>query len=319
MVFENDSSVNDLMKKFRSAINSSVIRYSILVDSNRWYQLCSAMDCIEDTQLSIEYYKNSNLPENNGGKYLFIYGLMQALIIQQDALRNLGEVLNFEINFSKNGNYSELYKIREKRHNSIGHPTKRSKYKNKKKEWKSTHSIIRTSMIKDGFEIRSKFPNELKYDYYNLNEDIQVQNKIVKEILSDLISHIKNKERKIKMKYSSNKFINLFDNCLFNNYFAYMLEFFYGDNRQESMGKMGFKMLKEVCDKFQKKHKERYCSDEFINFDIYQLLEIFNQWLDNKIQLNRWVMYFLTKQLKIEFYKLKKTAKDIDTEFAIDK
>ena len=65
-------------------------------------------------------------------------------------------------------------------------------------------------------------------------------------------------------------------------------------------------------------HKERYHSDEFINFDIYKLLTIFNKWKDNKIKLNNDVLYFLIKQLKLEFFELKETAKDIDNEFLIE-
>lgn len=120
------------------------------------------------------------------------------------------------------------------------------------------------------------------------------------------------------MEFKDDKLISLFDDCLLDNYFVYLLEFFDGDHTKESIAKMGFKMIKEVCEKFQQKHKERYHSNEFVNFDIYKLLMIFNNWKDNKIKLNNNVLYFLTKQLNLEFFELKETAKDIDNEFLIE-
>ena len=316
-----NESIPELLERMRNTVNSSLLRYEILTKDNLWYQLCSSMDCLEDTQLAIKYFVESDFPDAvgdkfvfiYGGQYIYIYGLLQALFLQQDALKDFSEIISYEINFKKE--YSELYEIREIRNKTSGHPTKRD-YKGK---WKSTHSIVRTSMSKKGFELRSKYKKEdANYEKIDIIKLINIQDKNVKFIINALIKQIKLRDEEIKMEFKDDKLISLFDNCLLGNYFSYMLEYSNGDSASKSMADMGFKMIKEIIDKFQQMYKERYHSDEFTNFDIYKLLKIFNNWKDNKIKLNNDVLYFLTKQLKLEFFELKETAKDIDNEFLIE-
>lgn len=305
--------IQNQMSEFRNMLSNSLIKHKLLKTTNYWFQIHSSMDCVEDTQLAINYFKESDFPKDNGGKYIFIYGLFQALFAQQNALKDIGEVINYNIDYKKN-KYPELYKLRDIRNKIVGHPTKIGDNK-----WKSTHSIVRTSMTKTSIEYRSKYKNNHNADYekINIKELIIIQKKEITSIINNLMNQIELRDKEIKMKFKDDKLINLFDNCLLDNYFVYMLEFFDGDHTKESIAKMGFKMIKEVIENFKQMHKERYHSNEFVNLDIYKLLEIFNQWLDNKTQLNRLVMYFLTNQLKIEFDKLKEDAKEIDNQFLI--
>ena len=190
--------IQELMTNFRVIFNNDVksLKNKILKDSNKWFQICSAMDCVEDTQLAIDYFVKSEFPEaegenfifNYGGQYIFIYGLLQALFLQQNALMDIAEVLNFGLNFEKNGIYPELYEIREIRNKVVGHPTKR-KYG---KEWRSTHSIVRTSMTKESFEIRSKYKEQKESEFEEINtlKYISVQEEKVKEIINNLVVSI---------------------------------------------------------------------------------------------------------------------------------
>ena len=309
------NTIQNQISKFRDIFSNSLLKRRLKETTNYWFQIHSSMDCVEDTQLAINYFKESDFPKNNGGKYFFIYGLFQALFLQQNSLKDIGEVINYKIDYKIK--YPELYRLRDIRNKIVGHPTKRGH----NKKWKSTHSIIRTSMTKTSIEIRSKYEENHNADYeeVNIKELMKIQKEEIKNIIIDLINQIELRDEEIKMDFKNDKLISLFDNCLLDNYFVYLLEFFDGDHTKETMAKMGFKMIKEVCEKFQQKNKERYCSNEFVNSDIYKLSEIFNQWLNNKTKLNMCVMYFLTKQLKIEFDDLKETAKYIDTQFAIDK
>ena len=50
-------------------------------------KLCSALDIIEDTTLAIKSFQSCEWTTKAiGMKYLLIYGLLQALFVQQDAL-----------------------------------------------------------------------------------------------------------------------------------------------------------------------------------------------------------------------------------------
>jgi len=280
------------------------------------------MDCLEDTQLAINYFVESDFPKaegkdfifNFGGQYIYVYGLFQALFLQQDALKDFGEVIGCKIDFKKE--YPELFGLRDIRNKIVGHPTKRSY----NKKWKSTHSIVRTSMTKTNIKIRSKYKKNHNADYekINIKELIIIQKKEITSIINNLMNQIEIRDKEIKMKFKNDKLTDLFNNNLLNNYFSYMLEYFNGDSASKSMADMGFIMIKEIIDKFQQMHKERYHSEEFTNFDIYELLNIINQWKNNEIQLNNKVLYFLIKQLKIEFFKLKEDAKEIDNQFLIE-
>lgn len=99
-----------------------------LSDSNKLtiYDTCRAkiqspLYTIEDCQSVVDSYKE--LPDfdaNNAG-YLKIYGLLQALYVQQDALSNLNKVtFNIAIDYKTK---QELLAIRNIRNKTIGHPS----------------------------------------------------------------------------------------------------------------------------------------------------------------------------------------------------
>jgi len=62
------------MTNFRNVIDSSLLKYKIEKEENKWYQLCSSMNCIEDNQLAINYYKKSKFPKPEGENFIFFYG-----------------------------------------------------------------------------------------------------------------------------------------------------------------------------------------------------------------------------------------------------
>src|SRR5579864_4900977 len=103
-----------------------------------WGQLCTTLDTIEDTELAIESYSKSPFPDDAGERYLRIYGVLQAIYVQQDALRHLAEAITptgpFELT-------DVLKNIRETRNLSVGHPTKIKRAGNL-----SAHAINRNSM-----------------------------------------------------------------------------------------------------------------------------------------------------------------------------
>lgn len=82
------------------------------------------LDTIEDAQIAIEWY-NSNIIKEYDNIYLALYGLFQALIIQQDAIDELFTVLDKERDNPCRKN-SLLCSIRKIRNDTVGHPSKRN-------------------------------------------------------------------------------------------------------------------------------------------------------------------------------------------------
>src|SRR6185437_4035424 len=114
-----------------------------------------------------------NVGKDASKLYLTIYGLFQALILQQDASRHLCEALNipFEVN--------PLLDIRDIRNSAVGHPTKRDRGK------PATHSFIsRSSMSKKGFQLHSYTRNgDGTKKYISLDELIGKQLECLSEKL----------------------------------------------------------------------------------------------------------------------------------------
>jgi len=103
----NDDSIEKL-EELRNVINSSILCKQDAwnkKDEGNWDKLWSAFDNIEDAQLAIneyDFHKNSRV---------FIFGVMQALIVQQDAIKHLSEAVGLKpVNFKKDSKFGKIRK-----------------------------------------------------------------------------------------------------------------------------------------------------------------------------------------------------------------
>ncbi len=113
------------MSKIRDLINSSRKQNILLQDNILWHMLCSCMDTIEDTEEALENFLKSDTNSSDEGRnYLRIYGALQALFVQQDAVKNLHDALKIPYTEDK-----ALDKIRNIRNDAAGHQTKRGNKK----------------------------------------------------------------------------------------------------------------------------------------------------------------------------------------------
>jgi hypothetical protein len=110
--------MTDLLKKIRDLCNHPWKRELLFNDRVKWNKLWASMDAIEDTQLAIETYLGLESFDGYNGGYLYIYGLLQALNIQQDAVNNLNKTL-FNATIDYKNEYPKLFEIRENRNNSL--------------------------------------------------------------------------------------------------------------------------------------------------------------------------------------------------------
>lgn len=104
MIIEKVSEVRDY-------INDPRKKFKLFQNKNKWRQLCASMDVIQDTQLAIDsYFKLGKFDAYSGG-YLYLYGLLQAFFMQQDAVSSLNCSL-FQIKPNFKNDFPELYNIR---------------------------------------------------------------------------------------------------------------------------------------------------------------------------------------------------------------
>src|SRR5690606_38541619 len=93
--------VQDLEERIRVFINSGRRQASLLKDSAAWNKLCSSLDIVGDTQLAIEAHPKLRSVKGDGESYLIVYGVLQAMLLQQDAIRHIGNALNIKVELPK--------------------------------------------------------------------------------------------------------------------------------------------------------------------------------------------------------------------------
>jgi len=174
----------------------------LLADRFVWHQLWTAMDVIDDVDSALTAYEQNDFPNNTGEKYLRIYGALQGLFIQQDALLDLIKVIHptKEIAFN-----DVLKDIREVRNASVGHPTRMER-----KGVLSAHGIVQNSMRKEGFELLS-YPEKPKMLWYvPLRELIQKQRAEAIHILSEVVEELRDQERAHRLQFREVKLMEVF-------------------------------------------------------------------------------------------------------------
>lgn len=120
----------------------------LMSDEFSWHQLCAALDTVDDTEEAKRAYLSGDFPANCGEQYLRIYGILQALYVQQDSLHNLINAVHPTTTIK----VKDLLKDgRLARHRSVGHPT----HTGPRGGPFSTNAIVRNSIRKEGFQLLS--------------------------------------------------------------------------------------------------------------------------------------------------------------------
>ncbi len=126
---------------------------------DEWNALCVAMDTLGDTCLALMYYEASGIGKEDSEKYLKLYGLLQAIFLQQDSIRQLNRVfLGSDLHPDSDSAWG---KIRDVRNLTAGHPIE-----NKHKVGTKRSFISRVTIRTEGFQIliwnSDKEQNEFK-------------------------------------------------------------------------------------------------------------------------------------------------------------
>ena len=117
----------DLIKRIRKHIQR-LERMSLLIPNRKkWIGITASIDVLEDSSWAVEYYVENDYPSDMKGKYLYTYGLLQALFVQQDAAENIYNVF-FDEKIKWKEEYPKAYVVREMRNDVTGHPLNRDNH-----------------------------------------------------------------------------------------------------------------------------------------------------------------------------------------------
>lgn len=254
----------DIEKQVREHINTH--RYQSVLTSalDNWSQICSSLDTLGDTGLALQSYFKSEYPAEAGLSYIYSYGLLQALFIQQDAMSHLSEAFDVPYELSK-----ELKGIRTVRNASIGHPTK-----NQVKQTTYFNHISRISMSKSGFTL-ARFYDEGESEFMDIDFWQIVETQLI-DINKAYLS-INEKLREIDEKHRA-KFMEKSLADILHSTMGYMFEkvgeaIYSPSNSNTNFGLSMLESIEESYGKFQDALQER---NELTDYTQYDLNEYFH-------------------------------------------
>lgn len=304
--------IAELEQEIRDFINNPRKQYALLQNRAAWNMLCSCLDLIGDTELAIAAYDRIPQSGGEGGGYLFIYGILQTLFLQQDAVRNLCAAL--KIDYVPD---AVLEQIREIRNDSVGHPTKRGKG-----QGSAFNFISRVSLNKSGFDLMTTYADGQAplFRYINIPSLIESQQRLLNQALAKVLEKLKREEAEHKAMFKSDRLQESFPAVL-HYYFEKLFEAIHGGMPAE-LGALHIRLISEAIQTFKTKLEKRgilkaydsvtYLLD-LLEYPIIKLSSYFaepeSSTLDNK---SAYIFaFFVQKQID----ELKEIAEEIDAEY----
>ena len=216
-------------EEIRRLLESNPLHVALSIDKPKGMQILSCLDAIGDTELAIGSDPSSWPSGPNGVLYLMMYGILQALVLQQDAVFHLCECLGIP---DKRDSYPRLKEIREIRNDSIGHPTQR-----RSGSAASYHALIRMSLTADGFTLLS-----YRRDGTGGTKEISIslliadQRKVVSQILTTAVDSLQDLLREHKQEFRERKLVSIFApvNYAFENLDRMLFERRFGDQSADA-------------------------------------------------------------------------------------
>jgi hypothetical protein len=241
--------IENLLSQIYQYINTQRYQSELLSNIDIWNQICSSLWVLEDSLFSINDYVKSEFPDSDGLKYIFLYGILQALFIQQDAVAHLAEAFEIDIG----GRSESLTQIREIRNAAIGHPTKRNHRKKKYFNY-----ISRISMSKYFFtlQVASKdTPDDFKN--INIEELINSQLTEIKELLIMINDELSNRDKTHKMEFKDELLVANFDGNLHYQFEKIFSGIFNTAQNHRAFGLSMLHSVKSVYKAFQSQLEDR--------------------------------------------------------------
>ena len=193
----------DLIKRIRKHIQR-LERMSLLIPNRKkWIGITASIDVLEDSSWAIEYYVENDYPSDMKGKYLYTYGLLQALFVQQDAVENIYEVF-FDEKIKWKEEYPKAYVVREMRNDVTGHPLNRDNH--------FFIYLVQMYMKKDSISYLKDDVKTLENEMIkvNLMESIEDSAKCINHVLARVLEKLDSEHKVYIMNHKDVKMVDIF-------------------------------------------------------------------------------------------------------------
>lgn len=206
--------IHELESQIRDFINSPRRQAALYEDKATWGMLCSSLDVIGDTELAMEAYLKDDGQEPDkrgqsdhliasGNLYINLYGILQIVFVQQDAVKHLGEALGFDY-----AHDPRLKVIREIRNDAIGHPTKRGKAE-------AFNFISRMTLSRAGCRMLTmRADGTMEFRDIDVPSMIAEQREAVAAALAGILEKLREDEMAHRKKFAGSKLADAFPSTL---------------------------------------------------------------------------------------------------------
>lgn len=307
------TSITELEQEIRDLINAPRKHRAILKTTAEYHKLCSCLDVIGDTELAFRAHEEMSDDPWPGSSYLIVYGFLQALVLQQDAVRFLCEALGFPSERNP-----ELQELRGIRNDAIGHPTNR-------RGGKSFSHISRLSMSKGGFELLTFQADtwDSQSRSVKLKSLLETQRPHLEEALAALVQALREEEIEHREQFRDEKLAALFPSVL-SYYFEKVSDAVSG-SRSCEYGAIHVRLIGEVVEKVRTALERRgidgaYPGVEYqleqLEYPLVQLREYFEE--NGEGRLNSDDARIFTSFVHAGMSKLREMARELDDEYAAE-
>ena len=243
-----------LTSDIRGLINAPRKQYLLLKNSTAWNMLCSSLDVIEDTDYCLEAFLTTDIdPLDDGNKYMYVYGTLQALIVQQDAVKHLAESLKIPYTLDQ-----KLKDIRDIRNDSVGHPTKR-----RRGTGKAFNFISRITINNQGFNLGTYYsdgrPSSSKE--VKIPNLIATQRNILVGVLDNIVKTLMDEEMEHWRKFADQKLVDAFPSTL--NYHLRKIREAIGKSGDTRLGSVNADLVLKSIEQFKAGLEEREIHDAY--------------------------------------------------------
>jgi hypothetical protein len=203
-MFSTDwSEIRDLETSIRDFVTEARRREELVARRADWNMLVSSLDAIGDTELAIEAYTTHPEPSDDGQKYLLIYGILQTLFLQQDAVQHTIDSLQLQYDTRR-----DFHDIRQIRNKTAGHMTKLDRPKSLPQ---SSHHISRASMHGGYFQLLSTYEDgSVEFSSVSIRDLISKQRRAVKRILGQVVRALKEDEMAHRERFKDRRLLDIF-------------------------------------------------------------------------------------------------------------
>ena len=308
------SQTDELVSQIRESINEPRKRLAISQDDTDWFRLCSSLDVIGDSEMAFHAYNEMPNSDHPGANYILVYGFLQTLFLQQDAVNNLHKALGIPYEID-----STLREIRNVR-NAVIHPTDGGLSSEKRFRF-----ISRMSLSKSGFELWTVVPNKSsrEFEEVSLVSLLEKQHLQMENALRALLKELKKEEIDYRKRYMDESLEDCYPQAL-DYFFEKILEAVRGDSSVEC-GEAYVSLISEILENFKSALDKRKILGAYLGIDsqleqledpLQKLAQIFENKGEKK--LNATDAYSLTKFVQSGVTKLQNMASEIDEEIAVD-